>query len=117
MDQNRFVGFEVFTAMIMKNAVCHVGLVKIDVSEEIIASTFRVEKFESEEKRWQLANILLTLFFVRRRWRRQAPPKRRFLKDPNSATSHKTAFPRANLFSALLDVIIFIRFKFVKQQE
>jgi hypothetical protein len=48
------VGFEVFTAVTMKNAifwdVYHVDLVWTDVSEECFAS--RVEKFASKEPAW-----------------------------------------------------------------
>jgi hypothetical protein len=41
------VRFEIITEVIMKNAFC--DLVQIDVSEERIASIFRVEKSASEE--------------------------------------------------------------------
>jgi hypothetical protein len=52
----KHIKFQVFTAVTMKNAVFwiwrRVGLVWTDVSEEGIASIFRVEKSASEEPAW-----------------------------------------------------------------
>jgi hypothetical protein len=67
-----------------------VELVWTDVSEERIASIFRVEKSE-------VCSHLLTLvprlrIFLPRRWRRYGPPTRRFTQDLGGATSQKTAF-------------------------
>jgi hypothetical protein len=56
----------------------HVDLMWTDVSEERIASIFRVEKSASEEPAW--------------RWRRYVPPKCRLTQDLHGATSQKTAF-------------------------
>jgi hypothetical protein len=53
-----------------------------DVSEESIASIFRVEKSASEEPASEGGCIL----------QRYVPPKRRFTQDLHDATSQKTAF-------------------------
>jgi hypothetical protein len=55
-------------------------LVRTDVSEDCVTCIFRVEKYASEKS---LRNVLIY-------WK--VPPKRRFLQDPHSATSQKTAF-------------------------
>jgi hypothetical protein len=80
----------------------HVVLVWTDVSEEHIASIFRVEKSEARNQREQVAadcTQLLTLvprsqIFLPWRWRRYIHPKRRFTQDLHGATSQKTAFFR-----------------------
>jgi hypothetical protein len=66
---------------------CRVGLVSTDVSEESVAFTFRVEKFSSEEERYQLASS--SAF----------PPKRPFSEDTHGVTSQKTAFFLSTLFT------------------
>jgi hypothetical protein len=81
----------------------HVNLVWTDVSEERIASIFRVEKSASEEP---VCSHLLTLvphsrIFLPWRWRRYIPPKCRFAHDLHGAISQKTAF---FLFKADWDV-------------
>jgi hypothetical protein len=54
---------------------CRVDLVRTDVSEECVASIFKVEKL-----------------LERRRWRLHVSSKRRFIQDPHCGTSQKTAF-------------------------
>jgi hypothetical protein len=67
-----------------------VDIVWTDISEERIASIFRVEKSAS-------CSHMLTLvpgsrIFLPSRWRRYVPPKRRFTQDLHGATFQKTAF-------------------------
>jgi hypothetical protein len=89
-----------------------VDLVWSDVSEERIASTFRVEKSASEEPAWAggcrlmsslpiaehyVCSHLLTLVprlrnFLPWRWRWYFPPKPRYTQDLHSSTSQKTEF-------------------------
>jgi hypothetical protein len=57
---------------------CRVDLVKTEVSEGHITSIFRIDKSAIEEKVW----------------RRYVPPRHRFLRDSDGATSQKTAFFR-----------------------
>jgi hypothetical protein len=71
-----------------------VGLMWTDISEEHIASIFRVEKSASER---DTSSHLLTLvprlrIFLSWRWRRNVLPKRRFTQDLHGTTSQKTAF-------------------------
>jgi hypothetical protein len=71
-----------------------VDFVWTNVSEERLASTFRVEKSASEEP---VCNHLLTLvptsmIFLPWKWRRYVPPKRRFTQNLHGATSQKTTF-------------------------
>jgi hypothetical protein len=66
-----------------------VDLMSTDISEERIASIFRVEP--------RMRNHHLTLvprprFSLPGSWRRYVPPKRRFTQDLHGATSQKTAF-------------------------
>jgi hypothetical protein len=78
----------------------HVALVRTDVSEECIAYIIWVTRIG--ELRTTLAvtsnqSALLTLFLAHRflspwRWSRYVPSKCRFLQEPHSATSQKTAF-------------------------
>jgi hypothetical protein len=63
-----------------------VDLIWADVSEERIASMFRVEKSATEEPAWGGGYSLPW------RWRRYVPPKRRPTQDLHSATFHRTAF-------------------------
>jgi hypothetical protein len=62
------VGFEVFTAVTMKNAVtrdvAQCDLVTTDVSEERVASVFRVEKILEREMYSTFANRLIDTFLV-----------------------------------------------------
>jgi hypothetical protein len=72
-------------------------LVWTDVSEERIASIFRVAKSASEELAWvggcRPANAGSSLAdFLSWRWRRYVPPKRRFTQDLHGNTSRKTTF-------------------------
>jgi hypothetical protein len=68
-----------------------VDLVWTDVSEELIASIFRVEK--SARAYFHLLTLVpRSRIFLPWRWRRYAPPKRRFTQDIHGATSQKTAF-------------------------
>jgi hypothetical protein len=78
-----------------------VDLVWTDISEERIASIFRVEKSASEEPArasgCRVWRVLLKLVprsrnFLPWRWRRYVSPKCRFTQDLHGATSHKTAF-------------------------
>jgi hypothetical protein len=66
-----------------------------DVSEEHIASIFRVEKSAIEEPAWASSSRLVprSPIFLPWRWRRYVPPKRWFnSQDLHGATSQKTAF-------------------------
>jgi hypothetical protein len=56
---------------------------KTDVSEERLASIYRVEEITWARKR---------VFLLPWRWRWHVPPKRRFITNPHSATSQKTVF-------------------------
>jgi hypothetical protein len=74
-------------------------LVWTDVSEERIASIFRVEKSASVEPAWadsvsshQLRLVRGSWICLRWRWRRYVPPKRLFTQELHAATSQKTAF-------------------------
>jgi hypothetical protein len=75
-------------------------LVWTDVSEESIASIFRVQKSARRNQREQLAGVcshLLTLvprsrIFLPWRWKRYVPSKLRFTQCLHAATSQKTAF-------------------------
>jgi hypothetical protein len=71
---------------------CHVDLVWTIVSEERIASIFRVEKSTSKEPATCSSWFLACRFFQPWRWRWYVPPKYRFTQDPHGATSQKTAF-------------------------
>jgi hypothetical protein len=68
-----------------------VDLVWADVSEELIASIFRVEKSASEEPAWTFMLVPRSLIFLPWRWTWYVPPKRRFIRDLHIATSQKTA--------------------------
>jgi hypothetical protein len=80
----------------------HVGIVQTDVSEEHIASIFRVEeKRKNQGGRNQREHVAATacsqwflarwFFLLTRRWW-YVPPKRRFIQYLRVATSQKTAF-------------------------
>jgi hypothetical protein len=89
MQPISFVGFEVFTAATMKNAVFW------DVNRRFSGKCglhIQVRRNNaSEEKCYTVANRL-TVFLLPRRWRRRVPPKRRFIINPRGATFQKTAF-------------------------
>jgi hypothetical protein len=91
-----------------------VGLVLTDVSEERIASIFKVAKFASEalalaggcrlNHQWEITSTgssiyshlpmlgLRSRILLPWRWRRYVPPKRWSTQDLHSATSQKTTF-------------------------
>jgi hypothetical protein len=86
-----------------------VDLVWTDVSEERIASIFRVEKSDSDEPAWAGGRRLLLTLVPRSRislpwsWRPCAPPKRRFTQDLHGAQSQKTAFINERVVSWIID--------------
>jgi hypothetical protein len=91
-----------------------VYLLWTDVSEECVASIFRVEK-RCFRLVAQPASNLPTLvprsrIFLAWRWRWHVPQKRRFTQDLHGATSQKTAFfivySCENLNSYTIDIII-----------
>jgi hypothetical protein len=69
---------------------CHVVLVRTDVSEKHIASIIRVERISD------LGTALAVTSNWCKLWRntnvKLCPPKRRFLQEPHSIISQKTAF-------------------------
>jgi hypothetical protein len=64
-----------------------VALVRTDVSEEPGASFIRVTKIGALGTTQAATSNRRTL-----RWRRQVPPKRRFLQEPHGVTTQKTQF-------------------------
>jgi hypothetical protein len=84
-----------------------VDLVWPDVSEERIASIFRVENTASEEPAWACGCRLSLLvppsqFFLPCRWRRYVSPKRLVTQDLHGATSQKTAFLNLSCSKSLI---------------
>jgi hypothetical protein len=73
-----------------------VVLVWTDVSEEYIASIFRVEKSVSEEPEWAGSYVFTLVprsrIFLPWRWRRYIFPKRQYTQELQGATSQETAF-------------------------
>jgi hypothetical protein len=79
-----------------------VALVRTDVSEEPGASFIRVTKIgelgTTQAATSNRRTLQLVLFLVHRFlspwWRRQVPPKRRFLQEPHGVTTQKTPLLR-----------------------
>jgi hypothetical protein len=63
-----------------------VALVRTDVSEELSTSFIRVTRIG------ELGTTLAVTSNRRTLRRNKVPPKRRFLQEPHSVTSHKTSF-------------------------
>jgi hypothetical protein len=79
-----------------------VGLVKIDVSEERVASIFRVKNTRARKS----DRLTLSLAFVissTLKMEAYVPPKRRCLQDLHCATSQKTIF-----FNITIDIFAFL---------
>jgi hypothetical protein len=99
------VGFEVITAVTMKNAVFwDVAPCRFNIKRRF-GGNYRLHLQGSNNARegsirrialLTVSNLItlssLALFALHWRWRRHVPPKRRFMSNPHDATSQKTEF-------------------------
>jgi hypothetical protein len=96
----KFVRFEVFTAVTMKNAVFRDVASCSSCVNRGVGGTYRLN--------FQFGcSHLLTLaprsrIFLPWRWRRHVHPKRRFTHDLHGATSHKMEFFKVSLFENII---------------
>jgi hypothetical protein len=99
-DKIIFIGFEVFTAVTMKNAVIWDVAPCRSCLDRRFGGTYRLH-LQGRKIRERGPSVacshLLTLVphsrtFLPWRWRRYVPPKRRFTQELHGVTSQKTAF-------------------------
>jgi hypothetical protein len=93
----RFVSFELFTVVTMKNAVFwDVALCRYSVNRRFGGKyRLNLRGTKIRERRINLSIYLQSAAsrnFIPRRWRRYVPPNRRFTKYLHGLTSQKTAF-------------------------